>query len=135
MMGLEVLLHKFTGGNDALVMLSAFSLLVLLNFTASMWVEIKNNDLKWNDLHTFVRPLLLNAMFLLGIEAIMIPAARVPLAHELFKSIQFLGWLSVMAIYFWGFYKTLKMLGLKTDKRVDEAVNKLNELNNKEDEQ
>jgi hypothetical protein len=132
MMGLEVLLHKLVGGNDALLMLGAFSLLILLNFATEMYVEIKNKDLRWNDLTRFGKPIVLNALFLLGLEIVMIPAVRVPLAYDIFYTIQMAGWLGVMALYFYGFYKNLKKLGLKANRRVEDAINNLTQ-NNEED--
>ena len=133
MMGLEVLLNKFTGGSDPLLMLGAFALLVFLNFVTEMYVEIKKKDLKWDDLTRFGKPIVLNAMFLLGLEIVMIPAARVPLAYDLFYTLQMAGWLGVMAVYFYGFYKNLKKLGLKSNKRVDDAMNNLTQNNEEED--
>lgn len=127
MMGLEALLHKFTGGNDALLMLAAFSLLIAMNFVTSMWVEIANKDLKWNDLWKFAKPIILNGMFLLGLELIMIPAARTPLAMDIFSTVQMGGWLGVMGFYFFGFYQNLKKLGMKGNKRIDDAMHKLEE--------
>lgn len=132
MMGLDVLLQKFTGGNDALLMLGAFILLILLNFVTEMWVEIRNKDLKFNDFVRFGKPILLNAMFLLGLEIVMIPAARVPLAYDIFYTIQMAGWLGVMGMYFYGFYKNLKTLGLKSNRRVEEAMKEFTE-NDKEE--
>ena len=133
MFGIETMLNKYTGGNEALIMLGAFSLLILLNFVADMWVEITNKDLKWNDVPKFVKPICLNAMFLLGLDIVMIPAAKIPLAYDIFASIQMLGWLSAMAIYFYGFYKNLKKLGLKTTKRVDDAIENSVHQDNEED--
>ena len=127
MMGLEVFLYELVGGNDALLMLGAFTLLILLNFITEMWWEIKNKDLKWDDLTRFGKPILLNAFFLLGLEIVMIPATRVPLAYDIFISVQMAGWLGVMAFYFYGFYQNLVKMGLKTSKRVNDVIENLTE--------
>lgn len=133
MLGVETLLNKYTGGSEALMMLGAFSLLIILHFITDMWVEITNKDLKWNDIPKFIKPIFLNAMFLLGLEIVMIPAAKIPLAYDIFASIQMLGWLSAMTIYFYGFYKNLRKLGLKTTKRVDDAIEDAVHQDNEED--
>lgn len=133
MLGLEMVLQKLIGGNDALLMWGAFSLLIFLNFITEMWVEIRKKDLKWNDLARFGKPIFLNTMFLLGLELVMIPAKRLPLAYDIFANIQFLGWLGAMGIYFFGFYKNLKKLGLQANKRLDRAIEDIEQLDNKED--
>jgi hypothetical protein len=124
---LEVFLQKLVGENDALLMLGSFSLLILLNFIADMWVEIKNNDLKWNDLLRFIKPIFLAAMFLLGVETIMIPGARIPMAENIFNTIETGAYIGVMAAYFFGFYKNLKKLGLKTTSRLDKEMSDFGE--------
>jgi hypothetical protein len=124
---LEVFLQKLVGENDALLMLGSFSLLILLNFIADMWVEIKNNDLKWNDLLRFIKPIFLAAMFLLGVETIMIPGARIPMAESIFNTIETGAYIGVMGAYFFGFYKNLKKLGLKTTSRLDKEMSNFGE--------
>lgn len=126
-MGLEIFLVKFFGDNDAFLMLGAFAILIFMNFATEMYVEIRKNDLTWADVERVGAPILLNAMFLLGLEAVMIPASRVPFAYELFVTVQTAGWLAVMAFYFYGFYQNLKTLGLKSDKRIDAALEQLKE--------
>jgi hypothetical protein len=123
--GVEQFLTKLTNGNETLLMLAAFSLLVLLSFVVEMWVEIKNKDLHWNDVTLFLKPIFFNALFLLGTEIVMIPATRIPFGYESVSLIQSLGWLGAMAYYFVGFYRNLKQLGLKTSTKVDDAVNDL----------
>lgn len=132
-MGLEVFLARFFGDNDAFLMLGAFGILIFMNFATEMYVEIRNNDLKWNDIQRVGAPIVLNAMFLLGLELVMIPAARVPFAYDLFVTVQTAGWLGVMAFYFYGFYKNLRGLGLKGNKRVEDALDELTQ-NQKEEE-
>jgi hypothetical protein len=124
---LEALLQKLVGGNDALLMLGSFSLLILLNFAAEMWVEIKNKDLKWNDIPRFLKPIVLAAMFLLGAETIMIPAARIPFAMEIFNMVETGAYIGVMGAYFFGFYKNLKKLGLKTTQKLDDQMSEIGE--------
>ena len=123
--GVEEFLMKLTNGNETLLMLAAFSLLIILSFIVEMWVEIKNKDLHWNDIHSFVKPIFFNALFLFSTEILMIPASRIPFGFESVSLIQNLGWLGAMAYYFVGFYRNLKQLGLKTSGKVDEAINDL----------
>jgi len=131
-MGLETFLGKFTGRSDALTLLGAFAFLILLNFITEMWIEIKNKDLKWDDIGRFIKPIILNGLFLLGLEVIMIPAARVPLAYDIFYSIQMAGWLGAMAYYFWGFYQNLKQMGLKVSQNVEDAMENIHNQENDE---
>lgn len=125
MMGLEAWLSQFTEGSEALLMLGATALLVLFSFIADMAVEIKNRDLKLNDFGRFTKAILLNALFLLGLELLMIPALRIPLAYDIFMSIQMGGWVGVMVYYFFGFYKNLKKLGLQTNQAIEERIQNL----------
>lgn len=118
-------LSQFTGGNEALAMMGAAALLILLSFMADMAVEIKNKDLRWNDLGRFFSHVFLNAAFLFGLELVMIPASRMPLVYDAFLSIQLAGWVGVMVYYFFGFYKNLKRLGLQSNQLIEDRIQNL----------
>lgn len=123
--GIEKFLTKLTNGDETLLMLAAFALLVLISFVLEMWVEIKNKDLKWNDVTRFVKPIFLNAIFLFALEILMIPANRLPYGYDTINIVQNAGWLGFMGYYFVMAYKNLKQLGLKGNRKVDEAINEL----------
>lgn len=123
--GIEKILTELTNGNEALLMLAAFSLLILLSFIVEMWAEIKNKDLHWNDVTAFLKPILFNALFLVGAEILMIPASRIPFGDEAISMIQALGWLGFMGYYFVELYKNLKVLGWKSMAKIDDAVDEL----------
>lgn len=125
MIGIDMWLSQLTGGNEALAMMSASALLIFMSFATGMAVEVKNKDLKWNDLGRFSKLLLLNAIFLFGLELLMVPTTSIPMVYEFFLTVQMAGWLGVTAFYFYEFYKNLRKLGMQANNAVEEHIQNL----------
>ena len=120
MFGIESLLVQLFGEDSLLIMLAGFFLLVILNLFTKLYIEFKKKDLNWDDLPTFIQPLVLYTAFLVGLELLVATGKGFPVIYELFQGLQIIGYVSVMGKYFKKFYSNLKELGMETDEKFDQ---------------
>jgi len=120
--------------NDTLQMVLAFSILVILNFIASMWYEIKNKDLTFSDIKSFITAIVLNVMFLFGVEVILFMAKKSESVYYMVYTLRTTAWVGVATYYGYGFYQTLKKLGFKSNPKIEKAIKEINESNTGENE-
>lgn len=121
MFGIENLLTQVFGDNTLLIMLAGFVLLILLNLVARLIVEIKNKNLRWDDVPEFIKPIMLYGAFLIGLDILVATGSGFPAIKELFQGLQLIGYVAVMGKYFKRFYENLKELGMPADEKLDSA--------------
>lgn len=119
MLGLEDLLARYIGENQALFMITGASCLILINLVLTMVHEIRNKDMHMDDVKHFIAPLILYILFFLTLESLTIAVKGVPIAYDLFKGLQILGFITALAKYGKDIYTKLKDLGMPTDAKID----------------
>lgn len=121
MFGTDKLFNNLFGGNSLLIMLAGFTLLILLNLIVKIILEIKKKTWNWHELPEFIKPIILYAVFLIGLDILVATAESIPTVQDIFKSTQIIGFVAILAKYFKKFYENLKALGMPVDENIDNA--------------
>lgn len=136
MFGLEQFITTYLGESKAIVMLTVATLLILVNLSITMAIEIKKKDLHMNDVSHLILPIVLYGLFFFTLEAMTVLSKEIPFAHTLFYGVQTLGLVTALAKYGKEIYVKLKELGMPSDERIDGAFEeKLNSVSTENKEQ
>lgn len=111
MFGLEELLADRGFGVEEIALLG-YAGLLLATIIAKVAVEIKNNDLRWNDIPEFLSIVIRYAVFLVGLEAMGMILGVSPETKELFKVVQVGGFVGATFHCFKHFIATIRLLGM-----------------------
>jgi hypothetical protein len=111
MFGLETLLGEM-GLSTEEAALAGYCLLLLATLVAKVGVEIKNKDLRWNDIPEFASVVLRYIVFLVGLEAMGLIFGVSQETKELFKAVQVAGFIGATIHCFKHLVASVRLLGM-----------------------
>lgn len=111
MFGLERLLADM-GLSPEEGALAGYCLLLLATLVAKVGVEIKNKDLRWNDIPEFASVVLRYIVFLVGLEAMGLIFGVSEETKDLFKAVQVAGFIGATIHCFKHLVASVRLLGM-----------------------
>lgn len=111
MFGLETLLAE-KGFSTEEVALAGYLVLLASTLLAKVGVEIKNKDLRWNDIPEFASVVLRYVVFLVGLEAMGMILGVSKETKELFHVVQVAGFIGATFHCFKHLVASVRLLGM-----------------------
>lgn len=124
---LEQYLQQYIGNSPVLFMLIGLGTLIVINLILSIVQahQSKDDNINFELLPDFIKPLLMYATMLVAGEMMIIACKEFPLLYNAAKAFQLFAFLTILLKYFKQIYTKLKAMGMETTPELDRKIEDL----------